>query len=630
MGYRERAVGVIMPIIPISQLPDDSQSKSSNSTIIPIEQLPDDNSSSLDVTPEDIISARPSAIGLVDRAKLSFADDSGRQQVLRSKFKYVEKLENGKYAVGDNPKNLQPIDPEGMFNDVIGDLADVVSEIPILAGQIAGASSAAFGTGGLATVAGGAAGATVGGAVKVGTGQMLGVRKGDALEEATDIAINGAFGAVGEGLGQALKYGGKGLSGLAKNSFDRAIAKSTNPPKSLQMLGKVFKLTSAVDEQDVVEAGLYGFNESLSPKYMDTNYSRELMTKFARGVIIHDSALGKMVGKGDKWAVDNFGNSKVQIQQISQKLSQSLSNPRVGIIDGLGAINKEVLVEPADRKAIQGIVNGLFSKNPKTGGFYPKNMTVSEIIDFKKRSRPLLNRYFRSEGVNIDAKRAFAEYFDEVSEAVAKETSKLSSLPAEANPYVKANKAFSMWKKDVELLKANGLDIEDVSDLKDLFRGGKIVSQRLENFFERFNVKNSSAQQAFSQISDVLPIKFSGKGIGGTVGTLTDELRKYNAAQGFKNANPNFIRMASLTGMVGLNIGRDNPQGATLTGGAGLLFGTPAGVRLLLKGGESVGKNLISKSISQLKKTGVAVPRHTQRALLSRLIAMASSENGQQ
>ena len=329
--------------------------------------------------------------------------------------------------------------------------------------------------------------------------------------------------------------------------------------------------------------------------------------------------------------MQNFGSRKVPIQQIGQKLSQALSDPRVGIIDELGAINKEVLVEPADRKAIQGIVSALFSKNPRTGGFFAKNMTVKEIIDFKKRSRPLLNSYFKSSGVNIDAKRAFAQYFDEITEAVGKETSNLSKIPVELNPYIKANQAFSAWKKDVELLKANGLDVEDISELKGMFRGGNIVSQRIENFFERFKTKNSSAHQAFEQVASKLPVKFAGKGIGGTVGTLTDELRKFNAAQGFKNANPNFIRMASLTGMVGLSIGRDDPQSAAKTLGIGLLFGTPAGVRLLLKGGENVSKGIVSGSLNQLKRTGAKVPRHTQRALLSRLLAMASSsQNNQQ
>ena len=177
---------------------------------------------------------QPSPLDLGERIGLSFADDQGREKYLNDKFKFVQRLPNGKFAVGDTPDAIAPIDPEGMFNDILGDLADITAIIPTIAGQIAGGALGAITLNPAWIIAGGGIGAAIGEAVSRGIGKLAGVDIRTAGEQATDIAISGAFGAVGEGIGQAFKYAGRGLSNIAKRSLDKAVKSSPNVSKTLQ------------------------------------------------------------------------------------------------------------------------------------------------------------------------------------------------------------------------------------------------------------------------------------------------------------------------------------------------------------------------------------------------------------
>lgn len=569
-----------MAIIPLDQLEQQSN-------VIPLDQLEQQISGSgfRDIPPERI---NKSPISIMERLKLSFADDLGRENYLNKKFRFVQRLPNGKFAAGNNAQDIRPIDPEGIFNDVLGDLADVAGEVPVIAGQILGATKGTLVAPVAGTIAGGALGAAAGETARIGIGQALGVRESKAIEEAVDIAIVGAFGAGGEILGQGLKFGGRGLSKLAKAKLTKAVKTSTNPSKMLHALGKVFKITAAVDPDDVVVAGMYGFDDALSDKYMNREFGRELMTKFTKGLIIRNKALGKMVGQGDDWAIKNFGKKLVPIEQAGDDLIKLLSNPRVGLVDDLGRVNRRAFTETADYRAIKNLTDEFFAKSFRNKSLVPRKMTVRQIIDAKKKAKPLLNKYFKSSGKNPIAERGIARYLDEITGLTGQQTlpkgvTSITDDVIKNNPYLKANKSFSQWKKNVDLLKVNGLDVTDVNDLSKLIRKGKVVSQKMERFFEGFKIKNSSAQEAFSIIADELPVKFHGKGLNGTIGTLADELKKYNAAQGFANANPNFLRLGAVSGLVGINLGRDDPAEAVLSGGLGLLLATPAGARILLR-----------------------------------------------
>jgi len=579
-----------------------------------------------------------SPLSFIERMGLGFADDTGRENNLKKKFSIVERLPNGKFAVGNNRNEVAPIDPEGIFNDVLGDLADVVSEIPVIAGQIIGATAGGTvgsvvpgaGTAG-GIVAGGAGGAAGGEAVRIGIGRLLGVRESSALQEATDIAIVGAFGAAGEGAGQILRFTGRGLSNVAKKSFDKGIKTSTNPSKSLSTLSKVFKVTAAVNPEDTIVAGTYGFEKSLAPKYMNEEFSRNLMTQFTKGIIDKDKALGVAVGEGKRWAKINFGKELVDIEGAGSKLIATLSSPKVGLIDATGKVNRLAFTEASDFKAVKNLTDLYFAKGFE-GKLVPRQLPVSQALDFKDRARPLLNKYFKSSGKNVDAERAIAQYLDDINGAVAQKTlpesiAQITPEVIERNPFMKSNRAFAAWKEDIKLLKENGLDVSDTGDLKSLFREGRIVSQKIENFFERFKVKNSSTEESFKIVSEKLPIRFPGGGVNNTVGTLVDELNKFNAAQGFKNASPNFLRLASVAGLMGLNIGRDDPQSAIATGALGLMLATPAGARTIFRTSSAIKRKIVEQAAGKPK--GKQFTQKVSAALLSRLLQQATQETSQ-
>jgi len=188
-----------------------------------------------DIFTKEFPEAQKSPLSFLDRIVLSTADDPGRKATLEKRFNFVQRLDNGKFAVGNSPNNLVPIDPEGVFNDVLGDLADVVGEIPVVAGQIVGtglgatAGSIVPGAGtGAGALLGAGLGAGAGEAVKIAAGRFAGVRKGDATSEAIDIGINTLFGAAGEGLARFVGFAGKRvLLPRVSRVLDKQVAKST-------------------------------------------------------------------------------------------------------------------------------------------------------------------------------------------------------------------------------------------------------------------------------------------------------------------------------------------------------------------------------------------------------------------
>ncbi len=211
------------------------------------------------ITQETIRGAQESPLTFLDRVALSGADERGREAVLRSKFNIVERLPGGKFAVGDTPSSILPIDPERF--ELAGDFADVAAEIPVIAGQVLGTVA-----GGLAepftgpiptTIAGSAAGAGLGAGVKnliFKNIKLNGVpvNQREAEEVAVDIAVESLFGAAGEALAQGTRIAGKGLKRviapkLAK-LFDKGMKSASDPTAFARKVGKIISFTSSVPQ----------------------------------------------------------------------------------------------------------------------------------------------------------------------------------------------------------------------------------------------------------------------------------------------------------------------------------------------------------------------------------------------
>ena len=157
--------------------------------------------------PDAQVKQQASAVNLLDRARLSFSagDPEGQRTFLESKFKIVQQDEGGRFFAGNTPQDLKPVDPEGFFGDVLGELVDKIDDAIVIGSQVGGSIiGAGLGTGAApgpgtvgGAIVGGGAGAALGQGVVSAIGQTLGVRGKSLQEEATDAAISGAFGGAG-------------------------------------------------------------------------------------------------------------------------------------------------------------------------------------------------------------------------------------------------------------------------------------------------------------------------------------------------------------------------------------------------------------------------------------------------
>lgn len=560
------------------------------------------------------------------RLKMGLINDpTKKKKLLEENFSVVEQTPDGKFMVGDSLDDLSPLDPDGLFNDVLGDLADISGMILPAAAQVAGGMIGAA-VPGVGPVLGGIAGAQIGEAAKIGLAKKLGVRDNNIVKDAVDIAAATAFGAAGEGLAKALSVGGKALIPKAGKVLNKITTEAPDPSKALTTVAKVLKTTSRVPEEDTITSGLYQF-KNLEPKYMDKRYlTNGIMPDFAEGLSERHDTLGKAVQFGKTWAKDNFGNKSLEMRRASADLLEALKHPSIGMIDPVDRLDKSFFVENTDKNTFKKLAN-LFFKIREDGVIMPKNMKLSEYIDFKDRMRPGLKAYYKSNSVNSDVKRVLTQYFKQVDEIAKSATTQTGTITPEAianNPYIKGMSEFSKWRDDLTMLKKNGLDITDVDELDNLKRDGKIISSQLETFMKNLTDKTSSARDAFKIVANQLPKKYKGGGVGGQLGTLYDELMKFDAAQGFNNANIDLMRFGMLTTLIGSNSILEGDLPKPLELGAALLVGTPSGARHLLRGGARLNKIASTVARNTIKARQVAP------AGIAQLLQLAKTTQQQQ
>jgi hypothetical protein len=190
---------------------------------------------------EEPIDKTTSGVDLWDRVKVQNLSPTpeGTVQYLNSlkDERGQPKYEAQQYGEGFQIKVRRPgekvwkvVDPEGAD---WGDLLDIWGDVGVGAASTVGAiGGAALGTPaapGVGTVAlgaaGGAAGAAAGETVRQGVGKLMGM--GDM--SGGEIAKQAAFGAGGELLGQGLRFGAKGIAGLARGG-GRAVQGLTQLP----------------------------------------------------------------------------------------------------------------------------------------------------------------------------------------------------------------------------------------------------------------------------------------------------------------------------------------------------------------------------------------------------------------
>ena len=573
----------------------------------------------------------------VDLAQLAFKSDSGKVSYLKEKFKFVEQNpETGEILAGNNPMEMTPYDPNGMDNGYAGFVASAVSMIPEIAGQIGGSlvGTALAGGNPLGAIPGGGIGSTTGTTFKQTIGNMLPGSDYTPEEAATDKVLSGLFGAGGETLGIALKGAGKYLiKPQLTKMFDSAIKANPESSKMLKTIAKTFKFAASVDEKDTIDAGLYGFNKTLTPEYSDPKYVTTITKEIVEGVVEHDKIVGEMVGQGDKWAVGKFGQESVNLQDIGNQFITRLSENDIAFIDPLRrSINKKAFANISDLSAFRNIMGEFFGMNPKTGELIPKNKKFGELLLTRKRMDQFLKNYSKSENGNVYASNAIEDFVSSVRKKLAETTlpkglttsnAELMEKVVQNNPYLQANKVFSAWKKDLDLLAQNGLDVSDMSKLRSSITESGVANSRVEKFVGNLQNKTFSSSGTLERIVKQLPKKYAGGGIGGVEGTIFDEIRKFNAAQGFRSANVNLLRFSSIAAYAGIfGFGfADTKVQKTASLAGGLLLGTPAGASIVLRKGEKLAMTLNKKSFSKLASQGIKIASDRKAlALLSSLL----------
>ena len=575
----------------------------------------------------------PSPLSFIERVQLSFADDTGRERWLKDRYKFVERLSNGKFAVGNDPRDMRPIDPEGIFNDVLGDFADVVGAIPIIAGQIMGTTLGAAGgalAGGVGAVpgaiAGSAAGAMGGELISKLIGKSMGVNEQDAMGVATDLAIQGIFSGAGEGVAQALsKFTGSILKPNISKFFDKALKESNNPGRTLSTVAQIMKIGVGVDTTDTAEIGIRSFNKGLSAPFTNKNYSRTLTTDLINGVTERTKGLGRIFEAAEANLKKTHSEKILPIRDLGFGLINTLKSGGIEVIDQANRLNKEVLLSPEKRAFAKLLLSGkrLFNINKVDDSIMPKNISVIDYINYKKIVKPEMESLFSTKKITAPFKRAIDDFFDQVDTIMAKSTTDPTKLAATggnvemANPYYAANKAYGIWKQQLEMMKDNGLDLTkpfQLSKMKMPGTGNEVLAGNVADFIEGWKGKSTTTKDTFRELVSQLSPRHNmeGIGVGGTIGNLYDKVVLYNAAQSFTNVSPNILRVSSIMSMAGLGAGwwvggkvSDNPLSKPLGALVGYSMLSPAGAARVLK----IGERLTGKAGGTAMRTSLDAER---------------------
>lgn len=533
------------------------------------------------------ISRNRSPINTLERVAFAFGDDGGREKFLRDRFNIVERTPDGKFIAGNDEASLAPIDPEGMFNDVLGDVADLSNYIAPIAGQIMGASAgSAMGPAG--TVVGGGLGAGAGEAVNKVIGKSLGVSEQTASEQATDIVISSVFGSLGEGIGMGLKAAApvmaKNFFGMIKNLQKQSphMAEAMN-----NVTAKTLRFLSNVDEGATKTVLKYGPDEVFNP----VNENPQSIIQISKSVIddiqTHRNDLGVKLGK----SIQNIGpNISKPILNIGKEVSTLLDDMvDKGVLKPDLTLNKNFISESGTDVAVMKQILGQLGVKPSKSGAsiqFKNLISPKEAINFK---RQLSSRF---ESLSPDTARILRNFRTGISSHLDDFANKTGN-----QDFISANKAFSDFAQAMDTLQGDGFNFD------------KQIS--VANFINGYFKKNPVAIKALEVVDKQTPLP------------IMENIEKFAAAQLFKNANPNFLRFGMIAPLLGFqsSSGIQDKTGWIATG---LLLGTPAGNKVLMKAGFNMAKGMpFGKAMpkSLMSKIGGETAQKATVAALSQLTA---------
>ena len=547
-----------------------------------------------------------SPLSFVQRAALSFAGDN-KENVLKRDFKFVEKLPNGKFAVGNDIRSLQPIDPDGVFNDMLGDIADVANWVaPMLASTtaaIAAAPADVATASPLPSMLAAGRGMAIGETFNKTMGGALGVGSETPKKMASDIGLAGASGFAGQGLGLgAAKILESSVPVLA-HLMDKLRGNLPETVKNGFDVGmkKILHVAAAVDEK-ATEIGLrVGFRNLLSQKNMSsgeiTNITRDVIKNTAET----ESRLGGLVDDAVmKLHSVTSGKPVIEAKQPFQVMTQGLKD--IGLLHEGNFINKnypnqadksffqKFFAELGARKQVKNIpIEDTFSRNVKRESIL-RYVSPEEKLPFK--SLVTLKREFASEYDKLSprAQMVYSEFMGSLN----KEANAVATQAGDTS-FAEANRGFSDFMSTRSTLKQAGLDTNSPISTN--------------NFLSKIIDHPDIVQGELSKLDSMIG------------GNLVDRASQWNAAQKFKVANPGMLRLSMISGILGGSIGGGDTNERL---GRGALFATLGlgGLPQALRIGESLGS-----MVTQAKTAKMTALLKSMQPLISAGGAYSAKEN---
>lgn len=527
-----------------------------------------------------------SPLSLMTRLKYGFGDEKGIEADLKKNYQIVEKLPNGSYAVGNTPGQLKPIDPEGIFNDVLGDMADIVGEIPVIAGQIIGtsigaATGAAAGGIGAApgAVIGSGVGAAAGTAAKAAIGKAWGIDERTANDLAWDIGINGALGAASEGLLAGTRVATLGakkvlapkLVGLLNKGAEKAAA-SGELPTYAKGLAKTFKYVAQVPEESTNTFFKYGIKEMDNAAHFDKNEIGNIVRDFATDADIYQRTLGSKIYNNVEM-LENTARRSRQTNQIdvgdlfqyAKKEAQ-----RLGVLDDFGKVmTRKNLANTKDIQPLETLLN--YVGEVKNGRFVQTNKSIN-VRRAVQMSRQFGNKF---DGVSPEVQAILYPILNgNASTGMVGLRQRITkkALDLGVKDFAVANEKYSTYLRLLDDIKLSPSDLS-----------------KTESFITNLQSRGIIAKEALSDLDRELGTGF------------LKRWELWNAGQSFTKSDLNILRFGAIAAILGSVTGMksESKEAGMLTGlGGAALFGTPAGLKNVIRLGHKLGY-VFPKSVLQ-------------------------------
>jgi len=512
----------------------------------------------------------------------ALADDKGKEKYFKDKgYQIVTRDAQGNLFYGNTAKDLRPFDPVGLENDVLGETADLMAQIPQIGASVLGAiAGAPAGPMGAMAGAGAAAGAAELG--MKGIGKAVGLNSQDPYEVGTDVLLSSIAGAAGEGLGQALKAAT--TREVAKKSFnmiEKSMAKDSFAPekaKTAKFFAKLFNVTSGVPEEKTLNVFKYGANQVFEKGAGSPEKLLGIVDEFSGNVIAQEKNLGTALGAAERQLLQHASEYKVNTAPLQKSVMKSLNE--LGLIDENGLLT----TKPISGSSEQGVLVRAFEKlnqgAREVSSGRPTYDTAGNLI--RQDRIPVLNvnpnaeistkellsirnqlQTVKDSSKSNNFQRLLGDILhgnqDRGVYGIADEVSKIAGQVGDSS-YMVHRKAFANYKSILDNLTAMGLNPKtNKLSVENITKGSTEMANVLRREMTKLDSFNGSQ---FLKKMDI-----------------------WDTAQAFTSTNPNFLRFNTVAGLIGGGalVGGRTPEEKALGFAGAFTLGTPVGIKLALK-----------------------------------------------